>query len=223
MFQFMLQHIAYCLCRSYAILIPSLADLNHLCPMMRDYLKSSHLFVRIATLKGLLLLFESCIKSNTTIGSLSEEILLLRTFISSYITQYGIIEERYETNRLITQNISIFIAFQSKARAYLIYTLYVLFGSALAFSNEHNVLVWTLNFYVIECTSKYIPECEMVTNTIISANNVLKRTSSLELYSCIIHVRFHEDFSMASKIMETILIKIHGIHRDWRELLYQKR
>lgn len=62
--------------------------------MLRDYLKSSHLFVRIATLKGLLLLFESCIKSNTTIGSLSEEILMLRTFISSYITQYGIIEER---------------------------------------------------------------------------------------------------------------------------------
>lgn len=94
MFQFFLQHIAYCLCRSYAILIPSLADLSHLCPMLRDYLKSAHLFVRVATLKGLLLLFESCIKSNTTIGSLSEEIVMLRTFISSYITQYGIIEER---------------------------------------------------------------------------------------------------------------------------------
>lgn len=88
------QHIAYCLCRSYAILIPSLADLNSLCPMLREYLKSSHLFVRVAALKGLLLLFESCIKSNTTIGSLSEEILMLRTFISSYITQYGIVEER---------------------------------------------------------------------------------------------------------------------------------
>lgn len=62
------------------------------------------------------------------------------------------------------------------------------FDSALAFSNEHNVLVWTLNFYTIESTSKYIPECEMVTNTIISANNVLKRTTSLALYSCIIHV-----------------------------------
>lgn len=62
------------------------------------------------------------------------------------------------------------------------------FDSALAFSNEHNVLVWTLNFYIIESTSKYIPDCEMVTNTIISANNVLKRTASLALYSCIIHV-----------------------------------
>lgn len=73
--------------------------------------------------------------------------------------------------------------------------------SALAFSNEHNVLVWTLNFYIIESTSKYIPDCEMVTNTIISANNVLKRTASLALYSCIIHV------SAAHILLVTFCIK----------------
>lgn len=53
------------------------------------------------------------------------------------------------------------------------------------------MLVWTLNFYVIESTSKYVPDCEMVTHTIISANNVLKRTTSLDLFSCIIHVKFN--------------------------------
>lgn len=88
------QHIVYCLCKSYAVLIPSVHDVNHLCVILGNYLKSSHLFVRVAALKGLLLLLESCIKSNTTIGSLSEEILLLRTFIINYIKRHGIIEER---------------------------------------------------------------------------------------------------------------------------------
>lgn len=65
-------------------------------------------------------------------------------------------------------------------------------SSTLAYSHEHTILVWTLNFYVIESTSKYIPDCEIVTNTIISANNVLKRTTSLTLFSCIIHVSVHK-------------------------------
>ncbi|XP_031632927.1 huntingtin [Contarinia nasturtii] len=154
------QHIAYCLCKSYAILIPSVQDINHLCHplVLGNYLKSSHLFVRTAALRGVLLIFESCIKSNTTIGSLSEEILLLRTFISNYITHHGLIEE-----------------------------------SSLSFSNEHAILVWTLNFYVIETTSKFIPDCDMMANQtalgliIMSANNVLKRTTSLTLFLCIIH------------------------------------
>lgn len=161
--------------------------------MLRDYLKSSHLFVRVATLKGLLLLFESCIKSNTTIGSLSEEILLLRTFICSYIIQYGIVEERYEKNK----QMMLLLFFQQQKNPPK-FDSFISFDSTLAFSNEHNVLVWTLNFYVIECSSKYIPDCEMVTNTIISANNVLKRTTNLALYSCIIHVSlFHaSEFSI---------------------------
>lgn len=88
------QDIIHCLCKSYAILIPSLHDINHLCTILGNYLKSSHLFIRVATLRGLLVLLESCIKSNTTIGGLSEEILLLRTFISNYITRHGITDER---------------------------------------------------------------------------------------------------------------------------------
>lgn len=170
------QHIVYCLCKSYAILIPSVHDVNHLCVILGNYLKCSHLFVRVATLKGLLLLLESCVKSNTTIGSLSEEILLLRTFISNYINRYGIIEERLVIYFMNT--------FYNVLNAFFFSTQY----SSLSYSNEHTVLVWTLNFYVIECTSKFIPDCDMMTNTIISSNNVLRRTTSLTLFSCIIHV-----------------------------------
>lgn len=94
------QNIIYCLCKSYAILIPSVHDVNYLCVILGNYLKSAYLFTRIAALKGLLWLFESCIKSNTTIGGLSEEITLLQTFISNYITQHGIIEERSVANSL---------------------------------------------------------------------------------------------------------------------------
>lgn len=82
-----LQYIVYCLCKSYAVLIPSLHDLNQLCLLITNYLKSSHLFVRVAALNGLLVLFESCIKTNTTIGSLSEEVLHLRAVIISYISK----------------------------------------------------------------------------------------------------------------------------------------
>lgn len=88
------QSIIYCLCKSYAILIPSLHDINFICTSLGNYLKSPHLYIQVAALRGLLLLFESCIKSNTTIGGLGEEILLLRTFIINYITRYGIAEER---------------------------------------------------------------------------------------------------------------------------------
>lgn len=93
-FSIYLQHIIYCLCKSHAILVPSMSELNHLCGIISTYLKSTHLFVRTATLKGLLCLLESSVKTNTTIGGLSEEILTLRTLIISYITKHGIIEER---------------------------------------------------------------------------------------------------------------------------------
>lgn len=60
--------------------------------------------------------------------------------------------------------------------------------SSTVFSNEHTKLVWTLNFYLIETTSKFVPDCNLLSNTIISANNILKRTINLEQYLCILHV-----------------------------------
>lgn len=91
---FSFQHIIYCLCKSYAVLVPTITDLNNLYSLLTVYLKSSHLFVHVAALEGILCLFESCVKMNTTIGGLSEEISSLRTFIINYVTKHGIVEER---------------------------------------------------------------------------------------------------------------------------------
>lgn len=61
-------------------------------------------------------------------------------------------------------------------------------NSSLSYSTDHTILVWTLNFYVIETTSKFVPDCNLSANTIVTAINVLKRTTNLTLFSCIIHV-----------------------------------
>lgn len=58
----------------------------------------------------------------------------------------------------------------------------------MLFSDEHTILVWTLNFYLIELTTKFVPDCNLLANSIISANNILKRTAVLEQYLCILHV-----------------------------------
>ncbi|KAH8294827.1 hypothetical protein KR018_003480 [Drosophila ironensis] len=89
------QHIIYLLCRSQALLVPSLGELQTLCSLIGNvYLKSTHSFIRIATLQGLLCLLESCSKTNTTMGRLSEELALLRALIVGYINRHGIIDER---------------------------------------------------------------------------------------------------------------------------------
>ncbi|KAH8250152.1 hypothetical protein KR026_006018, partial [Drosophila bipectinata] len=147
------QHIIYLLCRSQALLIPSLSELQTLCSLIGNiYLKSSHSFIRIATLQGLLCLLESCSKTNTTMGRLSEELALLRALIVGYINRHGIIDE-----------------------------------SPLPFSVEHTKLVWTLNYSLIEWTSKFVPQCHLLSNTIIAASNFLKATTNEELYLCVLH------------------------------------
>ncbi|XP_001955065.3 uncharacterized protein LOC6501358 isoform X1 [Drosophila ananassae] len=147
------QHIIYLLCRSQSLLIPSLSELQSLCSLIGNiYLKSTHSFIRIATLQGLLCLLESCSKTNTTMGRLSEELALLRALIVGYINRHGIIDE-----------------------------------SPLPFSVEHTKLVWTLNYSLIEWTSKFVPQCHLLSNTIIAASNFLKTTSNEELYLCVLH------------------------------------
>ncbi|XP_017083196.2 LOW QUALITY PROTEIN: uncharacterized protein LOC108116020 [Drosophila eugracilis] len=147
------QHIIYLLCRSQALLIPSLGELQVLCSLIGNvYLKSTHSFIRIATLQGLLCLLECCSKTNTTMGRLSEELALLRALIVGYINRHGIIDE-----------------------------------SPLPFSVEHTKLVWTLNYSLIEWTSKFVPQCHLLSNTIIAANKFLKTTANEELYLCVLH------------------------------------
>jgi len=53
---------------------------------------------------------------------------------------------------------------------------------------EHTKLVWTLNYSLIEWTSKFVPQCHLLSNTIIAANNFLKTTGDEELYLCVLHV-----------------------------------
>ncbi|KAH8280928.1 hypothetical protein KR054_005122 [Drosophila jambulina] len=147
------QHIIYLLCRSQALLIPSLGEVQSLCSLIGNvYLKSTHGFIRIATLQGLLCLLECCSKTNTTMGRMSEELTLLRALIVGYINRHGIIDE-----------------------------------SPLKFSVEHTKLVWTLNYSLIEWTSKFVPQCHLLSNAFIAASNLLKTTADEELYLCVLH------------------------------------
>lgn len=59
--------------------------------------------------------------------------------------------------------------------------------SLVSYSDIHTKLVWALNFYLIEKTSKFVPECNLLSNTIISANNILKNTTNIEQYLCILN------------------------------------
>uniref|UniRef100_A0A182SEX2 Huntingtin n=1 Tax=Anopheles maculatus TaxID=74869 RepID=A0A182SEX2_9DIPT len=146
------QHIIYLLCRLAALLVPTMSDLTHLCTIIPTYLKSTQLYIRNATLQGLICLLECLIKTNTSIGAMNDELHLLRNVIVNYIVKHGIIEE-----------------------------------SSGAFSDLHTKLVWTLNFYLIEHTSRFVADCNLLSNSIISANNILKRTTNLELYLCILN------------------------------------
>ncbi|XP_058840102.1 huntingtin-like [Topomyia yanbarensis] len=146
------QHIIYLLCKMAALLVPSMTELTHLCTIIPTYLKSTQLYIRDATLSGVICLLECLVTSNTTMGGLSEELHLLRNIIVNYIVKHGIIDESFAT-----------------------------------FSDTHTKLVWTLNFYLIENTSRFVPECNLLSNSIISANNILKRTTNLDIYLCILN------------------------------------
>uniref|UniRef100_A0AAG5CW14 Huntingtin n=1 Tax=Anopheles atroparvus TaxID=41427 RepID=A0AAG5CW14_ANOAO len=146
------QHIIYLLCRLAALLVPTIAELTHLCTIIPTYLKSTQLYIRNATLQGLICLLECLVKTNSSIGALNDELQLMRNVIVNYVVKHGIIEE-----------------------------------SSGAFSDLHTKLVWTLTFYLIEHTSRFVPDCNLLSNSIISANNILKRTINLEIYLCILN------------------------------------
>lgn len=148
------QYLVYLLCRSFAVLVPTLSDLQQIVPMINKYLGCNHMFVRNATLEGLLCLFESLIKANTTIGGISDELKLLRTTIANYVNKNGIVYESTSTSS----------------------------------TTQHDKLVWTLNFYVLESTLKFGDCNELLIDTIISANNILKRSNDIDLYYLIINV-----------------------------------
>ncbi|XP_067624466.1 uncharacterized protein htt [Eurosta solidaginis] len=146
------QHLIYLLCKTQAMLIPTIGELQQLCQLIGNYLKSSHIFIRNATLAGLLCLLECCSKTNTTIGKLSEELALLRELIVGYINRHGIIDV-----------------------------------SSMQCSDTHTKLVWTLNYCLIEWTSKFVPQCPLLSNTVIAAGNFLRKTNNEDVYLCVLH------------------------------------
>lgn len=77
-----------------ALLVPTMAELTHLCTIIPTYLKSTQLYIRNSTLNGLSCLLECLVLSNTTMGGLSEELQLLRNIVVNYVVKHGIIDER---------------------------------------------------------------------------------------------------------------------------------
>lgn len=88
------QYIAYLLCRSAAVLVSSLQEVQQLLAVINKYLSCNQIFVRIAALHGLLSLFECFCKTNTTMGAMSDEMKILRNCILSYTNKHGIANER---------------------------------------------------------------------------------------------------------------------------------
>ena len=89
-----LQHLIYLMCKTQALLIPSMGELQQLAILIGSYLKSSHIFIRNATLAGVLCLLECCSKTNTTMGRLSDEMTLLRDLSLGYINRHGLVDQR---------------------------------------------------------------------------------------------------------------------------------
>lgn len=52
--------------------------------------------------------------------------------------------------------------------------------------------MWALNFYTIEMTTKFLADIDLLTDSVISANNILKRTNDLDLFYLILSVSFDE-------------------------------
>lgn len=148
------QYIVYLMCRSSAVIVLSLSELQQIIAIINKYLGCNHMFVRNATLHGLLCLCESLIKTNTAIGTISDELKLLRTTIVNYTSKNGIVYENITTST----------------------------------TSQHDKLVWTLNFYILENTLKFGDCNDLLIDTLISANNVLKRTNDVNLFHLIVNV-----------------------------------
>lgn len=96
-----------------ALLVPTVAELTHLCSIIPTYLKSTQLYIRNATLNGLTCLLECLVHSNTTMGGLSDELQLLRNVIINYTVKHGIVDERYKDgDKCLARIHQLFIFFQ---------------------------------------------------------------------------------------------------------------
>lgn len=91
--------------------------------------------------------------------------------------------------------------------------------SKLIFSDEHTKLVWVLNLYLIETTSKFVNDVSIISNTVISANNILKRTSNIDQYLSILHVS-SDALWLLHHLIRTAMKK-SVLNRSWNIFLFQ--
>lgn len=83
------QYIVYLMCKTNAVLVASPSEVNHLVQTVLPlYLKSKSHGILTASLRGVLVLFESCFLTNSTIGGLSDELHQLRKLILVQAERY---------------------------------------------------------------------------------------------------------------------------------------
>lgn len=154
------QYIAYLMCKTNAVLVPSTSEVHQLTQnILPGYLRSRSQRILTATLKGLLVMFESCILNNSSIGALNDEVLQLRKLIVNYAD----------------------LCLGSSGAI-------VGSGDDIADYDEHTKVLWAAVFYVLEKTVKLIPDCPFLARVIGYLAKALKDTTNHEIFCEICNV-----------------------------------
>lgn len=162
------QYIVYLMCKTNAVLVPSTSDVNYLAQtVLNGYLKSKSQGILIAALKGLLVLFESCVLHNSSIGGLNDEIQQLRKVILVYVQRTMKVDGSPGGSGGVGGGKG-----EEEGDLY----------------EEHAKLLWTLIFYCLEKTVKFVPECQLMAKLVLYLNKALRQTNNLELYGSLVNV-----------------------------------
>lgn len=153
------QYLVYLMCKTSAVLVPGPTEINYLSQtVLVGYLKSRSHNILTATLKGLLVLFESCVLHNSTIGKLNEEILQLRKLVLGYADSYFAVEKE--------------VAPHAKEGKF----------------EEHDRVLWALIFYTLEKTLKLTPDCLFVSRMLDQLGKTMRTINNIEIFSVIVNV-----------------------------------
>lgn len=82
------QYIVLGVCKAAAVVIPDLEVYESVKRLLENSLKSGFLPERIASLHGMLYLLQSSAMSNTVIGGMSDELLLIHPIAIDYIQHH---------------------------------------------------------------------------------------------------------------------------------------
>lgn len=161
------QYIVYLMCKTNAVLVGSTSEVSHLAQtVIPGYLKSKSQAILIATLKGLLVLFESCVLNNSSIGGLNDEIQQLRKVIVGYADKC--------------------LGVEQGAKAVMPR------GDDVGEYEDHQRVLWATVFYALEKTVKLIPDCPFMARVIVYLNRTLRETSNLQLFCGLVNVSIED-------------------------------